>query len=422
MKHQVMPKRSFLFLQGPPGPFFWMLGEELRKRGSSVHRINLNGGDRNDWPGNGVNYRGRLTNWSLFVDRYMCEHRITDVILFGDCRPMHMAAHGMAKLRKINVHVFEEGYVRPNWMTLEPNGVNGHSTLSRDPQWFLDQARSLSPMPELPPITASFRRRARDAYRYYHYTLTGRFHYPFYSAHRPGSILIEGFGWLWKFSRSGVRARRMEETLREIEGAPFFIFPLQLGSDYQIRTHSPFSDMQTAAAYVMESFARNAPPEARLLIKEHPLDCGFFDWRRFVMRKARALGVSDRILHIDGGDLNGLSSRASGMVCVNSTSGTLALTAGTPVIVLGDAIYDVPGVTHQGKLDDFWRAPYRPDPAIYEAFKRVLHARCLVRGGLASQSAIAILVESTIARLFNSPSHALIAREVDAYGYAAGWG
>ncbi|MBT2187525.1 hypothetical protein KK488_11290 [Sphingobium sp. H33] len=35
-------------------------------------------------------------------------------------------AHGrapLAGLRKIDVHVFEEGYIRPDWMTLEQNGV-----------------------------------------------------------------------------------------------------------------------------------------------------------------------------------------------------------------------------------------------------------------------------------------------------------
>jgi capsular polysaccharide export protein len=42
--------------------------------------------------------------------------------------------------------------------------VNARSSLSRDRNWFIEEARRLPPEPELPPITASFKRRARDSY------------------------------------------------------------------------------------------------------------------------------------------------------------------------------------------------------------------------------------------------------------------
>lgn len=415
MKHQRPPRRSFLFLQGPPGPFFWLLARKIRERGCAVHRINLNGGDKYDWPGEATDYRGRMSRWALYVDKFMRERQVTDLILFGDCRPMHMAAHQMARLRQINVHVFEEGYIRPNWMTLEPDGVNGHSRLSRSPEWFLEQAKSLPPIPDLPPITASFQRRARDAYWYYHRVITGRLllRFPFYRAHRPGSVLLEGLGWGWKFLRQKQAARRTAAALERIDGRPFFLFPLQLSSDYQIRTHSPFSDMREAAEYVFESFAAHAPSDALLVVKEHPLECAFFDWRAFVERQATRLGLGDRLVHIAGGDLAELATRSGGAVTVNSTSATFALAAQVPVVALGSAVYAIGGVTHQGLLDDFWQAPLRPDPAVYEAFRRVLHARCLVRGGIASKSATRILVQSSIERLFEDPAHAPRLRTLD---------
>jgi capsular polysaccharide export protein len=114
MKNFSFAKRRFLFLQGPPGPFFWLLAQELEQRGHPVFRINFNGGDRRDWPGEAVNYRGSRTNWNRYIDRFIRDNKITDILLFGDCRPLHMAAHGMAKLRGINIHVFEEGYIRPH--------------------------------------------------------------------------------------------------------------------------------------------------------------------------------------------------------------------------------------------------------------------------------------------------------------------
>jgi capsular polysaccharide export protein len=399
MKTLSMPPRTFLFLQGPPGPFFRQLGETLRRRGMGVHRINLNGGDRHDWRDGSVDYRGRSANWPMFFDRFVRKHDVTDLVLYGDCRPMHLAAHRLAKLRGIRIHVFEEGYIRPDWMTLERDGVNGHSTLARDPQVIMDTARRLPPIPKLPPVTASFKRRARDSYWYYHHVLTGLAYFPFYRSHRQERILIEGFGWIYKFTRAKRRAHAAEAALKAIRGKSYFLFPLQLTGDYQIRSHSPFGSMRIAADYVLDSFAQFAPADSLLLVKEHPLDNGFHSWEAYLRRRARKLGVADRVVHVDGGDLQSLATGAAGMVCVNSTSGTLALETGTPVIVLGDAIYDVPGVTHQGSLDAFWPAPQRPDTALYEAFKKTLHAACLVRGGLASDSAIRILLRTSVDRL-----------------------
>ena len=74
------------------------------------------------------------------------------------------------------------------------------------------------------------------------------------------------------------------------------------------------------------------------------------------------------------------------------------------MIVLGDAVYDVPGITHQGSLDGFWSNPEAPDMTLYEAFKQVLHSQCLVRGGLASESATRILIENSVERLLTPVS------------------
>ena len=391
--------RRFLFLQGPPGPFFRQLGEEMAREGIPVHRINLNGGDRRDWPEGAVDFRGRFSEWPVFLDTFLRENGITDVLLFGDCRPYHLTAHGIAAARNVRTHVLEEGYIRPDWMTLEPEGVNARSSLSRDRNWFIEEARRLPPEPELPPITASFKRRARDSYWYYHHVLTGCLAYPHFRSHRTTPILKEGFGWLWKFVRARRAAEAAAQVLRRLEQKPLFLLPLQLSGDYQIRAHSPFPDMQSAASYAIRSFAANAPADVHLLLKAHPLDCSFYDWRRFVRRHARALGMEGRLHFVDGGDLEAMVRGARGLVCVNSTSATLALANDVPVCTLGRAIYDLKGLTHQGHLDGFWRDPTPPQAGLYAAFRRVLVDRCLVRGGLASESAVTVLIESMIERL-----------------------
>jgi capsular polysaccharide export protein len=102
---------------------------------------------------------------------------------------------------------------------------------------------------------------------------------------------------------------------------------------------------------------------------------------------------------IDGGDLDSLCRHATGMICVNSTSATVALAADTPVCALGEAIYKIPGLTFGGHIDDFWTDPPPPEPGLYESFRRVLVHNCLVRGGLASESAVATLVKNMAEKL-----------------------
>jgi capsular polysaccharide export protein len=395
----MVGQRRFLFLQGPPGPLFRRLAEEMRRNGVAVHRINLSGGDRLDWPEGAVDFRGRFSDWPVFLDTFLREKGITDLLLYGDCRPYHLSAHGIASARNVRTHVLEEGYIRPDWMTLEPEGVNARSTLSRDKNWFLQEARRLPPETEVAPITASFKRRARDSYWYYHYVFVGRLLYPHFRSHRTTPILKEGIGWSWKFLRERRAARVTAAALRQLEGRPLFLLPLQLSGDYQIRAHSPFPDMQSAASYAIHSFAANAPADVHLLVKMHPLDCSLFDWSRFVRQHARKLGLGGRLHFVDGGDLDAMVRQARGLVCVNSTSATLALAHDTPVCTLGEAIYDIKGLTHQGHLDSFWSNPTPPEPGLYEAFRRVLVDRCLVRGGLASESAVSALIESILDRL-----------------------
>lgn len=394
--------QRFLFLQGPPGPLFRELATALREGGASVERINLAAGDWVDWPDGATNFRGRFTDWPVFVDNFLRDHDITDLLLFGDCRPYHASAQQVASLRGIRTHVLEEGYLRPNWMTLELEGVNGHSRLGRDPAWFRNQAARVPEEPDQPQVTASFRRRVRDTARYYIATHAGLPAFPHYRSHRPHSAIGEALGWGWRYVTRARREREAEAEITSLAGETFFLLPLQLSGDYQIRAHSPFPNMPAAAAFVLESFAANAPRHTHLLIKGHPLDASFFHWRRFLRRRAAKLGVGDRVHYIDGGSLDQLAAECVGMVCVNSTSATLALEEGRPVCVLGDAVYKVPGLTFEGHLDAFWRSPRPPEPGLYQAFRRVLVDRCLVRGGIASESAVATLVENMVGRLLSA--------------------
>lgn len=391
--------RGFLFLQGPHGSYFARLGGALAVRGHRVFRINLCGGDRYDWPGPAVNYRGTIRNWPTFFDDFIVEHEITDVVLFGDCRPMHASAHGMAQLRGLRVHVLEEGYIRPDFVTLEEGGVNGHSPMPRDPNWIRAEASRLPAESPAPGVPASFRRRVNETVRHLLATTLARPLFPFYRNHRPLSSTTEAFGWVLRSIQGAALRRRSAAVLAALAGTRYFLVPLQLNSDYQIRVHSPFGDMRAALRFIIKSFAKAAAADTHLLVKRHPLDAGLVPWRRITAKLAAAWGVADRVHFITDGDIAAVLEPALGTVMVNSTVGTLALNSGKPVAVLGHAIYDIEGVVHRGALEDFWVNPTPPDPELWNALRRVIIDRSLIRGSFLSEEGLAMLVETAIPRL-----------------------
>lgn len=400
------PAKTFLFLQGPHGPYFAMLADALRARGHQALRININGGDKVDWPGEGAtDYRGTFRNWPLFFDDYIVHHGITDLILYGDCRPYHASAHKMARLRNLRVHVVEEGYIRPDFLTLQEDGVNGNSTLPLDPDWYLEQARVLPPEENgrEPQIPSTFRQRAFNTGRNGMASAMMRPIFPFYQTHRPNSFLLETVGWFKKLNLRKGERRKSREEWAKVKDRPYFTLPLQLDSDYQIRVHSPFGTMRAALRFVIKSFAAHAPANTALVVKRHPLDPGLVAWGRLTRRLAAHYGVGDRVFYLADWDIAEVVGKSLGVVTVNSTVGTLALNAGKPVVVLGHAVYKVPGVVHKRSLDEFWPAPGAPDMALYSAFRRVLIDRCLIRGGLLSEEGLRLLVENAADRLTRRP-------------------
>ncbi|MEM9084388.1 MAG: capsular biosynthesis protein [Pseudomonadota bacterium] len=383
------------------GPLFRRLGQELVQSGHTVFKVNFNGGDRAFWRlSNGIDYRGTLEAWPDALRKIVQDNEITDVVLFGDCRAHHVPAIAVCRELNIPVHVFEEGYIRPDWVTLELDGVNGHSRLPRDPEWYRKRAAELPPAAEHTQVPSSFRRRALEGLLYNTADVLTRWRYPNWTNHRPWHPIIEGAGWTRKLLRG---KERRESSERLVSGlldseVPFYLFPLQLASDAQIRLHSPFASMTDALSMVIQSFAENAPDDTRLVVKEHPLDNGVVDWHGETRSLADLFGVPDRVDYMGWGDIVPVARAAKGMVTINSTSGTLALDMGVPVVALGHAVFDIADVTYQGGLDAFWSDVTPPDQETFNAFRRVLIERCLIPGGFFSEEALDKVVSHAVAR------------------------
>jgi len=416
-------RRNFLILQGVASRFFARLGEALETRGFGVRRINFHAGDWLFGPFRGVcNYRGGLSQWPDFLEAKLSEWEITDIILFGDCRPVHAAAIAIAKRHQIPHYVFEEGYLRPNWITLERGGTNGNSTMPNDPEWILAEAQALPPFQEGEPTSTGFWTLAGQDIAYNLSSIVLAWLFPAYRRHRHWNPILEYAGWAGRLVRQRLFDKKyIAEGLRAVQcsGNSYFFFPLQVEGDTQIHRHSPYGGIAPAIEHVVGSFARHAPPRTLLVIKEHPLDNGLNDWHGIVRQHARAAGVADRVIYLAGGNLEVLVAAAKAVVTINSTVGARALVHSKPLIALGKAIYNVPGLTFQDGLDAFWTNCMAADEALFEAFARILVQRCLVNGNFYSKEGIALAVAGSIARIEAAPHRFLEAVSAPVHREAA---
>lgn len=396
------PRRHFVFLQGMPSPFFTRVANALHARGCEATGINLCRGDALFWHGPAtVDYRGTPEDWPAFLAGFLDGRGVTDLVLLGEQRLYHRPAVELALARGIRVTVTDFGYLRPDWITLEADGMTGRSRFPRDPARILALAAQAPPVDLAPRYADSFGRMAAGdlAYSLANVFLNGR--YPHYRRSDARAHPLAYFPAMarrlllsrWRASRARIAARALAD------GAPCFLFPLQLDHDFQIVAYSPFASQAEALEQVFASMAAHADPRARLAVKTHPWEPGLRDWARLVRELAARHGLGGRVVFLDGGDLEALVDASSGIITVNSTSGLRALQQGKPVLCLGEAIYRVPGLASAGPLDDFWRHPPVPDAALVEAFTRALAATIQVRGVFFSEPGLGRAVEEAAARL-----------------------
>jgi capsular polysaccharide export protein len=392
--------RSFLFLQTIATPFFSDLGRALLARGQRVAKVAFCGGDLAFWQATpSLAYRGTPEEWPEALARLIAEREVTDLVLFGDQRPLHKAALPVAEAQGLRVHVFEEAYLRPGWIGLERGGTNGASPLPREPAEIRARAARLPPV-EFRDVPASFLRRAFWDVSYSAWTGWMARSFPHYRSHRLWSPWREYAGWALRGLKRPWRRHASLALTRALRaGPPYWLLPLQLEGDYQLRAHSPYRSMREAIAEIIASFARHAPPDERLAVKGHPLDNGVIGWGRVVAEEAARAGIAERVFYLPEAVFGRLLEAAQGVVTVNSSAGLHAVGAGKPVKTLGDAVYDMPGLTFQGGLDAFWREAGPPDLALFDAFRRVLAAEALVRGGYFHPTAIAEAVRNALPRL-----------------------
>jgi len=392
----------FLFLQGPIGPCFRMLADNIRAHGHEVVKVNLWGGDVADYP-MGIPYRGSAAEWPQWIANLAEEKRITDLVLFGDQRPAHREAIEVLRCRIKRIHVLEEGYIRPNWITLDSRGANWNSGLPRDPKSQMHGLDHLADPKALVvgPWVRSF---LPAIIRHYLAGVFMKSQFPGYRHHRCYGPVREGVLWIGRFLTKPLRKPLEARNAKKLEPllGGHFVFPMQLEGDSQLHAYSRYASIHDAMEEVVASFMAHAEPSARLFIKPHPLDPAIWATRRRVFAAIRAHRAKGRVYWIDRPGIGPLLKKAKGLVTVNSSCGLVALRNGVPTKVLGKAFWNQNRITDQSALDDFWQSPVPPDKDDVDILIRSIMRRTQINGGYYSARGLACALDEVTRRILGA--------------------
>ena len=382
--------KVFLFLQGPHGPFFRQLARMLRRTGAEIWRVGFNAGDRAFWPESRsyIPFRGSQDDWPREIATLLDERRVTDLVLYGDTRRIHAEAIRAARAAGVTVHVFEEGYMRPYWVTYERGGTNGHSRLMETD---IDEMRAAlvncdldAPVP--PARWGDMRQHVFYGALYHFFVMFRNRRYRNFRPHRALNVTQEFALYLRRLLLMPAQAveRRLATLRIRLGGFPYHLALLQLEHDSSFQEHSPFATMTEFLEVVIRGFGTGAPAHHHLVIKAHPLEDGRVNLRREIRRLARAHGLEGRVHFVRGGKLAQLLNDARSAVTVNSTAAQQVLWRGIPLKVFGEAVYDKPEFVSTQPLDRFFAGAARPDHRAYTDYRRYLLETSQVAGGFYS--------------------------------------
>lgn len=388
-------QRRFLFLEGPHGPFFRLLAGALVARGCAVHRVLMNAADTAEWGRRlpATRYRGALVHFEAWLEDLIAEQGITDLVLYGDGRPVHRRALTLARRLGLGTHILEEGYVRPRNITYERQGTNGFSRLCEVSLPEMAEVVGQAGPPNDPSADTwgDSRQHIWFSLLYFLRVIFSGSAARHYFAERHVSLWSDAAWYVMRAAASPYLrlARWLKKRRLTLGERQFHLILLQLSFDASMKVHSDYPDTATFIEEVIDAFVEGAPPDHLLVFKAHPFENGRERLGAIIRAISRDLGVADRIVFINGGKrLARLMDAARTVVTVNSTGAQQALWRGLPVAARGRSIYRKHGLTSEQSLAAFFRHPRRPDLRAYWIFRAFMMRTTQIRGSFYARPGI----------------------------------
>jgi capsule polysaccharide modification protein KpsS len=361
------PKRhkqlnNALILQGDWEGGLTNFALDLIDRGSNVTKVLLHAGDWiYKWKGvPTVNYDAPLEDFEQWLRSYVIEHKVDSIILYNQYRPYNQIGWDVAKELGLECIVLELGLLRPDFCSIYSRERNHFDYLEKRWDKVLKKGKELSP-PEKPAQLARMSTPCKMT-QFGLYFLFSRLmativrQYTHYRDQRTLNVwhhLVANIKGALRF-----QGRKKQSCFDKIfagkwSGKYYFV-PLQVHTDSQITIRSNFKSMEEFIHLVVDSFKLHAPKGTKLVFKVHPMDRGYKDYHQLIKKLREEVG-GHRILYLDRIHLPTALENARACITVNSSVGLSALIHNTPLITLGEAAFNLKGLTYQDTLDSFWQ-------------------------------------------------------------------
>jgi len=380
-----------LLAQGPMGPFFCKLSKALN---GEVYKVNLNAGDDFFFdPKSNKNvyqFQDKVEKFENFFKKIILDKGIKKIFIFGEQRIYHQIALRLAKKLGLKIYIFEEGYLRPNYITLEKLGVNYNSELT------------LLNLNDIPYKDLKYKEIKKYPYaNFFHYFYgfiywfflnIQRKKYKNYVHHRKIDLSL---AWIWslsflKFSLNCIAHYPRRARLRSIfkdKKIEKFLFALQVHDDSQIRTHSKYNSIEEAILQVAEAFAASLKKNKNknkkiLIIKGHPIDRGHKDYSNYINEIANILNIKKNIFYLTDMSENTILNETDACITINSTFGLKFLKLGKPVFNLDKAFYSKKEIVFKSSLINFFikGVEFKPNIQSYLNFNNYIINHTQVNG------------------------------------------
>ncbi len=382
--------RRILIVQGDWEAGMSLLAQDLQDAGHEVGKVVFCAPDLLFYRLRGIEthtFRQPIEEFYEWLRELVRTRNYDTFFLYNHYRPYNQVAWKLAAEMNLGCQVFELGLIRPNCVMVfsrDRMPIREVPAIWKDVLAGTHQPQQPVMPPELSQVSTAVKMFQFCA-NYLFSRITSPL-FPHFVDQRQMNLwhhLKHGMIYLWRFIERSRDSEYDGLFAGELSGR-YYAVPLQVHSDTQITQCSDFQSIEQFIRLVTRSFRKHAPADTKLVFKVHPMDRGYKDYTDLIAGLDDKLG-GGRIFYVDRVHLPTLLEHSRGVVNINSSVGISGLVHHAPVITLGTAVYNLPELTYQGDLDDFWTKAQGPAQVRVKQFVNLLLETNQGRGTLSQR-------------------------------------
>ena len=382
--NKVLIEGNCLFLIGPIGTFFARLSNYLEKNNVRTYKISFPLYEYGFPKSKLIKFHQDINLFKNYLKKILIDKEIKHIFMYGNVLIPHKQALALVEELKIediyiNTHIFELGYLRPNYVTLEKKGINYTSGFIKNRDFY----RKQDSYKVFPIAKKHARFRIRKIWKTISFINHSFKNYKIVEHEhklQPKPIYIwfqiKGFFLKFFFFFSEFKLKKYFLAKK------YFLVILQVSTDSQLTEGSDFKDNKKFIYKVIKDFAKSNRNDINLVFKHHPRDRGYTNYYDDIQKISKDFGVFKNVFYIHDYYLSKLfqNPNCKGTVLINSTVGYQSLYHSVPTKSLGTTPYNIKGLSEQKNLVSFFKNPSPVDKLLFNKFYKYILENSQING------------------------------------------